>query len=82
MLKQANTKLVEFLISQGGRVSDATNQYGHNALHLLANQCVYTNLVPLLNTVIVSHRTGDFFNTNYSYYFIKSLLADRNSAMQ
>ena len=51
---QGNTKLVEFVVSQGGAISDVTNQDGRNILHLMAEQCIVSNLVPLLKVIHVS----------------------------
>lgn len=47
---QANTKLVKYLIEEGGTVTPEKNDKGQNSLHLLTKHCTSHELASLLRT--------------------------------
>ncbi|XP_078315747.1 poly [ADP-ribose] polymerase tankyrase-like isoform X2 [Crassostrea virginica] len=49
-LDKANTKLVKYLIEEGGTVTPEKNDKGENSLHLLTKHCTTNELASLLKT--------------------------------
>lgn len=60
---QANTKLVKYLIEEGGTVTPEKNDKGQNSLHLLTKHCTSHELASLLRT----------FHKEVSYMYFDSL---------
>ena len=56
---KANTKLVKYLIEEGGTVTPEKNDVGKNSLHLLTKHCTTNELASLLKTF---HKEVSYFD--------------------